>query len=106
MAAPPAPSRLAEKAVAARPDVELTVEVADMSVALKKIEELLVYANARNPDRERREGKALLRAEIPPDSVATFLDRLEGIGRVRMERKSAAVPDRHVTTRIEIIDHP
>ncbi|MCK9197100.1 MAG: zf-HC2 domain-containing protein [Syntrophales bacterium] len=88
------------------PDVKVTIYVEDTSVALKKIEDRLGQVNARIMDREHREGKELMNAAIPPHNIAAFLERIEGIGRVSMEKRLPAVPDRHITIRIEIVARP
>ncbi|MEI7636894.1 MAG: DUF2275 domain-containing protein [Syntrophus sp. (in: bacteria)] len=88
------------------PDVKVTIYVEDTSVALRKIEDRLDQVNARIMDREHREGKELMNAVIPPHNIAAFLKRIEGIGKVSMEKRPHDIPDRHVTIRIEIVARP
>ena len=101
-----APSQQTAKADAKLPNIELTIYVEDTSVALRKIEERLGQVNARILDRKHREGKELLNAEIPTHNVAAFMDRIEGIGRVSLEKRPPVIPDRHVTVLIEIVTRP
>ncbi len=106
MTSAPAPSRLTAAADIKRSAIDLTIQVGDTYVAIREIEERLGQVNARIIERQHREGGEVLKAEIAAQSVAAFLDRLEAIGRVNLEKSPLAVPDGNVTVSIKIVSHP
>ena len=106
MTSAPAPSRLTAAADIKRSAIDLTIQVRDTSVAIREIEERLGQVNARIIERQHREGGEFLKAEIAAQSVAAFLDRLEAIGRVNLEKGPLAVPDGNVTVSIKIVGNP
>ena len=101
-----APSRLTAAADIKRSAIDLTIQVRDTYVAVRKIEERLGEINARIIERRHREGGEFLKAEMAAQSVAAFLDRLEAIGRVNLEKSLLAVPDGNVTVSIKIVGNP
>jgi hypothetical protein len=106
MTSVPAPSRLTAAADIKQSAIDLTVQVRDTYVAVREIEERLGQVNARIIESQHREGGEFLKAEIAAQSVAAFLDRLEAIGRVNLEKNPLAVPDGNVTVSIKIVSHP
>ena len=106
MTSAPAPSRLTAAADIKRSAIDLTIQVRDTYAAIREIEERLGQVNARIIERQHREGGEFLKAEIAAQSVAAFLDRLEAIGRVNLEKSPLAVPDGNVTVSIKIVSHP
>jgi hypothetical protein len=106
MTSAPAPSRLTAAADIKRSAIDLTIQVRDTSVAIREIEERLGQINARIIERQHREGGEFLKAEIAAQSVAAFLERLEAIGRVNLEKNPPDVPDGNVTVSIKIVSHP
>ena len=106
MTSAPAPSGLTAAADIKQSAIDLTIQVRDTYVAIREIEERLGQVNARIIERQHREGGEFLKAEIAAQSVAAFLDRLEAIGRVNLEKGPLAVPDGNVTVSIKIVGHP
>jgi hypothetical protein len=106
MTSAPAPSRLTAAADIKRSAIDLTIQVRDTSIAIREIEERLGQVNARIIERQHRDGGEFLKAEMAAQSVAAFLDRLEAIGRVNLEKSPLAVPDGKATVSIKIVGHP
>ena len=106
MMSAPAPSRLTAAAAIKQPAIDLTVQVRDTVAAIREIEARLGQFNARIIERWHREESEFLRAEIAARNVAAFLDQLETIGRVHLEKSPLAVPDENVTISIKIVSHP
>ena len=95
-----------EKMAVKRSAIDLTIQVRDAYAAIQEIEERLGQFNARIIERQRLEGREILKAEIAAQNVAALLDRLKAIGRVNVEKSPPGVPDGNVTVSIKIIGHP
>jgi len=95
-----------EKIAVKRSAIDLTIQVRDAYAAIREIEERLGQFNARIIERQRLDGREILKAEIAAQNVAAFLDRLEAIGRVNVEKSPPGVPDGNVTVSIKIIGNP
>jgi hypothetical protein len=105
MGAPPAPLR-ARDAAAQRPALDLTIAVKDVHVAMREIEALLVKVNGRVLERQRRDAGVFLKAEVAAQSLAAFLDGIEAIGRVKVEKGPPGVQDGIVTVSMKITGRP
>ena len=103
--AAPAPSQITAT-TAERPALHLTIQVKDVHIAFREVEERLAQANGRIIDRQRRDGREFLKAEVAAQNLAAFLDRIEAIGRVKVEKSPRDVPDGIVTVKIEIVNGP
>ena len=84
----------------------LTIQVKDVHIAVQKVEEHLAQVNGRIIERQRHDGREFLKAEVAAQNLAAFLDRIEAIGRVKVEKSSRDVPDGIVTVKIEIANKP
>jgi hypothetical protein len=104
--AAPAPSQITAATPGKRSALGLTIQVKDVPVAVQEVEERLAQANGRIIERQRRDGREFLKAEVAAQNLAAFLDRIEAIGRVKMEKSPRDVPDGIVTVKIEIVNEP
>lgn len=104
--AAPAPSQITAATAAKRATFDLTIQVRDVPIAVREVEERLGQANGRIIERQRRDGREFLKAEVAAQNLATFLDRIEAIGRVKVEKSPRDVPDGLVTINIEIASEP
>jgi anti-sigma factor RsiW len=102
----PAPSKMMGATTVKRSVMELTIQVGDMSVAVREIEKRLGQVYGRVIARRHIEGLESLKAEIPAQNVAAFLDRIEVIGRVNVGKNPVSVPDGNVTVSIKIVGIP
>ena len=102
----PAPSKMMGATTVKRSVMELTIQVRDMSVAVREIEKRLGQVYGRVIARRHIEGLESLKAEIPAQNVAAFLDRIEVIGRVNVGKNPVSVPDGNVTVSITIVGIP
>jgi hypothetical protein len=105
MGAAPAPSQTTD-AAAQRPALGLTIHVKDVPVAVEEVAERLAQANGRIIERQRRDGREFLRAEVAAQNLAAFLDRIKAIGKVKVEKSPRDVPGGIVTVKIEIVNKP
>jgi hypothetical protein len=103
--AAPAPSR-ATDAVTQRSAIHLTIQVKDVHVAVREVEGRLSQVNGRIIERRRRDGREFLKAEVAAQNLAAFLDRVETVGRVKVEKGSRDVPGANVTVNMEIAGEP
>jgi len=100
------PSRLTAAAAKNRPAIDLTIQVRDMTIAVREIEERLGQVNARIIERQYRQGRGFLKVEIAAQKVAAFLDRLEAVGKVGPDKNSIDVLDEKMTFRLTIVTTP
>jgi anti-sigma factor RsiW len=105
MGAVPATSQGTD-AAAQRPALDLTIHVKDVHIAVRAVEARLDQANGRIIERQRRDAGVFLKAEVAAQNLAVFLDRIEAIGRVKVEKGPRDVPDGIVTVKIEIASEP
>jgi hypothetical protein len=75
-------------------------------IAVREVEERLGRVNGRIIERQRRDGQEFLKAEVAAQNLAAFLDRIEAIGRVKVEKGSLDVQDGTVTVNMEIANKP
>ena len=86
MKSTPAFSRLSAAAVKNQSAIDLKIQVRDTTLAIREIEEHLGQIKARIIERLSPEGKGFLKAEISAQKVAAFLDRLETVGKVDLDK--------------------
>ncbi|PKN60166.1 MAG: hypothetical protein CVU53_04485 [Deltaproteobacteria bacterium HGW-Deltaproteobacteria-11] len=86
--------------------LDLTIHVNDVHVAVREVEARLGQVNGRIIERQRRDGREFLKAEIAAQNLAAFLDRIEAIGRVKVKKSPHDVPDGTVTVNMEIAGQP
>lgn len=106
MGAAPVPSQVADGAAAVRSSLDLTIHVRDVHVAVRGVEERLGHVNGRIIERQRRGGRAFLKVDVAAQNLAAFLDGIEAIGRIKVEKSPRAVADGTVSINIEIADEP
>jgi hypothetical protein len=106
MKSAPARSRLKAAAINNHPAVDLTIQVRDTTIAVREIEEHLGQVNARIIESLHREGRGFLKAEIAAQKVAVFLDRIEAVGKVNLDKNALDVSDGKVTVSIRIVTNP
>jgi anti-sigma factor RsiW len=82
--------------------LDLTIHVKDMHIAVREVEERLAQASGRIIERRRLDGREFLKAEVAAQNLAAFLDRIEAIGRVKVEKSPRDVREGTVTIKIEI----
>jgi anti-sigma factor RsiW len=104
--AAPAPSQITAATAAKRATFDLSIQVRDVSVAVREVEERLGLVNGRIIERRRRDGREFMKAEVAAQNLAAFLDRIEAIGRVHVEKSPRDVPDGTVAINIEIANGP
>jgi anti-sigma factor RsiW len=102
----PAPSPMMGASTVMRSFMEVTLQVGDMPAAVLEIEKRLDQVGARVIARQHLEGLESLQAEIPAQKVASFLDRLEAIGKVNVTKSPVSAPDGNVTIRLKITGIP
>jgi hypothetical protein len=86
--------------------IHLTIQVKDVHVAVREVEGRLSQVNGRIIERRRRDGREFLKAEVAAQNLAAFLDRVETVGRVKVEKGSRDVPGANVTVNMEIAGEP
>jgi len=106
MKSAPAPLRFTGAAAKKRSAIDLTIQVSDKDLAFREIEERLKQVNARIIERLHREGREFLKAEIAAQKFAAFLDRLETLGKVDLDKNTLDVSDGKVTVNIKIVTNP
>jgi hypothetical protein len=99
-------SSKAQDKTAKRSDLDLMIHVKDVDITVREVEERLVQVNGRIIERQRRDGREFLKAEVAAQNLAAFLDRIEAIGRVKVEKSHRSVPDGTVTVNMEIASEP
>jgi hypothetical protein len=82
----PAPSRAARLSAGSPIDLNLTLQVKELEWAALEIEGRLRQINARIMEKRPEAGGIFLKAEIPAQKVALFLDHLGEIGRAVYEK--------------------
>ncbi len=106
MKSAPAPSRLSAAAAKNRPAINLTIQVRDKVVAAREIEEHLRQVRAQIIERLSHEGRGFLKAEIAAQNVDAFLDRIEAVGKVDLDKNTLDLPEGKVTVSITIVTNP
>lgn len=104
--AAPAPSQITAATASKRSAVELTIQAKDVHIAVQEVEERLAQVNGRIIERQRRDGREFLKAAVAAQNLEAFLDRIEAIGRVKVEKTPRYVSDGIVTVKIEIANEP
>lgn len=106
MKSAPALSRFSAAAVKNQSAIDLRIEVRDTTIAIREIEEHLSQVKAQIIERLSPEGKGFLKAEISAQKVAAFLDRLETVGKVDLDRNTIDLPGGKVIVSIQIVANP
>jgi hypothetical protein len=101
-----ASGRSAASAAIGRSTVELTIQVADVYLAVQEIEKRLGEANARIIERRHIGEGEFLRAEMAAGRVPPLLGQLAAIGRVNVEKGQYALPEGTATVGITIESRP
>lgn len=86
--------------------IDLTIQVADTSAAVREIEERLGRMGARIIEQKRSEGGEFLEAEIAATNVGPFLDGLEEVGRVRLKKSPLPLLQGKRIVSIKIVHNP
>jgi hypothetical protein len=102
----PALSRLKAATAKNRSAVDLTIQVRDMTIAVREIEERLGQVNAQVVERTHHQGSQILKVEMAAQKVAAFLDRLETVGKINLDQNTLDLPDGKVTLSIRIVTVP
>jgi hypothetical protein len=103
--AAPAPSQATDAAIQ-RPAVHLTIHVKDVPVAVREIEERLGQVNGRVIERQRRDARELVKAEVAVQNLAAFLHGIEAIGRIKVEKSPRDLSNGTVAVNIQITGEP
>lgn len=98
----PASSRLKGAPLMIRAVLELTIQVREMTVAIREIDEVLSRLGARIMEKMDREGRVILKVELAAPTVPPFLDSLKGVGKVFFETKSPEVQEGRVILMIHL----
>jgi hypothetical protein len=102
--------RTASSAVPLRSAVETTLDVTlrvdDAPAAAREIEAILGRFDAEIVERRDRKGSGFLRVDIAWRYVSAFMDRLEEIGRVDLQKYQTESTEGKVTVRINIVGNP
>jgi hypothetical protein len=102
----PAATLLAAVAAGKRVPINVTVYVRDTGAAVREVEHILDKFDERLIEKQSREGRELLTAEIKGQNVNEFLKELKKIGEVRANGLPRDVVEGNVTVRTEIVsDH-
>jgi hypothetical protein len=99
-----APSQASDSAAARHSALDLTIHVRDVNAAVRTVEARLSQLNGRVLEKQRREGRAMLKAELAAQHLAVFLDNLEPIGIVDTEKIPRAVADGTLVLNIQIFE--
>jgi hypothetical protein len=86
--------------------VDLTIQVRDTAVAVREIEDRLGQVGGRIIEKLQRQGGAFLKAEIAAQKTAAFLEGLEEVGKVNLDKKALVLPDGKTTVSIKIVTSP
>jgi anti-sigma factor RsiW len=103
--AAPAPSQATDAAIQ-RPAVYLTIHVKNVPVAVREIEERLGQVNGRVIERQRRDARELVKAEVAVQNLAAFLHGIEAIGRIKVEKSPRDLSNGTVAVNIQITGEP
>jgi hypothetical protein len=84
--------------------IAVIVQVKDVGVAGKKVEDLLGQLGARNIARESREGADVVTAEIAAQKTEEFFKKLKGIGDMKEKDARPDILEGNISVRIEIVN--
>ena len=82
------------------------VKVPDAHVAGSKVDDLFHQLGARKIEKESREGREILTAELSATQVKEFLEKLKAIGEVNEQDIPGEATSGHVAVRVEIVSTP
>ncbi|MBI4766888.1 MAG: DUF2275 domain-containing protein [Deltaproteobacteria bacterium] len=99
----PAASRFVAAPAKKRPAVDLTIQVRDAAVALREIEDRLAQAGGRIIEKLPRADGVFLKAEIPAQKAAAFLEGLKAVGKVNMDKTALDLGEGKTTVSIKIV---
>jgi hypothetical protein len=98
--------RFPEAATLKLKPAHVLVKVPDVRVAGGKVEELFRQQGIRNIERESREGREILTAELTAVQVKEFLEKLQVVGEVSDKDLPGDASSGNVIIRVEIITIP
>lgn len=101
-----APPKLKEVAAIKLRFTDVSVKVKDVNVARGKVESLFGQLGAQKVERESREGKEVLTAELKAMQVKEFLEKLEVIGEINEKGIPLDTSAGDVAIRVEIVSIP
>jgi hypothetical protein len=98
---------MAKEAAVIKPGpIDVTVNVQDVRVAGQEVEKILGQFGARKIERESREGRELLAAELKAQSVKEFLEKLKDIGETKEKGMPRDIPEGDLAIRVDIVRNP
>jgi hypothetical protein len=98
---------VAKEAAVIKPGpIDVTVNVQDVRVAGQQVEKILGQLGARKIERESREGRELLAAELKAQSVKEFLEKLKDIGETKEKGIPRDIPEGDMAIRVDIVRNP
>jgi hypothetical protein len=100
MGTAPAPSQAMDAAV------HLTIQVKDVSVAVREIEERIGQVNGRVIERQHRDAGALVKAEVAVNNLTAFLHGIEAIGWIKVKKIPRDLSNGTVAVNIQITGEP
>ena len=106
MPAAPSPGQAPASGKIGRSAVELTIQVADVGLAIQEVEKRLGEVNARIIERRSRGEGEFLRAEMAAGRFELLLGRLAATGRVSVEKAVPGPTDGTVTVGITVERRP
>ncbi len=103
--AAPTPSQATDAAIQP-PAFHLTIHVKDVHVAVREIEERLSQVNGRLIERQRRDAREFVKAEVAAQNLAAFLHGIKTIGRIKVEKSPRELSNGIVAVNIQITGEP
>jgi len=98
--------RFKETAALKLKPANVLVKVPDVHVAGSKVDGLFRQLSARKIEKESREGREILTAELSATQVKEFLEKLKAVGEVSDKDLSWDAAARDVVVRVEIVSTP
>ena len=95
-----------EAAVIKPGPIDVTVNVKDVKVAGQEVEKFLGQFGARKIERESREGREVLAAELKAQNVKEFLEKLKDIGETKEKGIPRDIPEGDMAIRVNIVRNP
>ncbi len=84
----------------------VSVKAPDVHVAGGKVDDLFRQLSARKIERESREGREILTAELSAVQVKEFLEKLKAVGEVNDQDIPGETTSGHIVVRVEIVSTP
>jgi hypothetical protein len=98
--------RFRETAALKLKPANVLIKVPDVHVAGSKVEDLFRQLGARKIERESREGREILTAELDAQQLNEFLEKLKALGEVSDKDLSWDSTARDVVVRVEVVSVP